>query len=102
MNSPKISIELTPLNIEMIRRFAVKDKSDGDMKQSLEWLASGLTQVKTETAFQLARGGRDVMMLYADGTDSLLDDIDAESEYYPDKSKSWPQIETIFLVEGEL
>lgn len=91
------------LKTELIRRFAVNDKKDGDLEESLKWLEGGdLKKVTTETAFQLAKGGRNVFMIHDDGTDTVLDDIDFEEEYYTDKSKSWPEIETIFLVEGEL
>lgn len=95
------AIELTPLNIELIRRFA-KNIDEDDFKASLNWLADGITQVKTETAFQLAKGGRAVFQIYADGTDTQLDDLESEREYYPDLSKTYPEIETIFIVEGDL
>lgn len=93
--------KLTPIEIEIVRRTAHVD--DGvNIQSTLDWIAGGITPVKTATAFQLAKGGREVFQIYADGTDTLLDDIEAESEYYPDKSKSYPEIETIFVVEGDL
>ena len=93
--------KLQDYEIEIIRRSANAD--DGmNLQATIDWVEKGLTKVRTDTAFMLARGGREVWQMYADGTDSLLDDLETESEYYPDKSKSWPEIETIFVVEGEL
>lgn len=93
--------KLQDFEIEIIRRSANAD--DGmNLQATIDWVEKGLTKVRTDTAFMLARGGREVWQMYGDGTDSLLDDIETESEYYPDKSKSWPEIETIFVVEGEL
>lgn len=91
---------LTDIEIEILKRFAECNMEN--FVSGMKWLASGLTPVKTETAFQLARGGRAVFMIYADGTDSQLDDIDSEIEYYQDLKKSYPEIDTIFVVEGEL
>lgn len=93
--------ELNATQRELLQRFAKHDDPE-TFKGSLEWIESGLTPVKTKTAFELARGGRDVFAIYADGTDTQLDDIETEAEYYADMSKSWPEIETIFVVEGEL
>lgn len=94
--------KLQDFELEIIRRSANAD--DGmNLQNTIEWIMNTqLTKVKTDTAFILARGGREVYQMYADGTDSLLDDIESENEYYPDKSKSYPEIETIFVVEGEL
>ena len=95
----KIEFELTPMNIELAKRFA---RNPDSFIEGLGWLSDGLTPVTTETAFQLARGGRTVFMIHADGLDTVLDDIEMESEHYPDKTLSYPDIETIFVVEGRL
>lgn len=108
MDHKTITVELTPLNIEIINRVA--QNNPDTMVATLEWMAGGLTHVTTQTAFQLARGGGEVYMFYGDGTDSLLDDIGHEADYYlaPEcldekgKPKTYPEIETIFLVEGKL
>lgn len=91
--------DLNEVQLEILKRFARNEES---FSNGVKWLACGLTQVKTETAFQLATGGRDVFAIYADGTDAQLDDLESMREYYEDLSKSWPEIETIFVVEGEL
>lgn len=95
----KLLSELTPIEVEILQRFA---RNSETLESGIDWLASGLTPVKTATAFQLARGGRAVFQIYEDGTDGQLDDLDTEAEYYPDQSKSYPEIPTIFVVEGEL
>lgn len=90
--------DFTDIDYAIIERGAM----GGTLKETLQWVAGGLTPVKTETAFQLARGGGAVFAIYDDGTDSQLDDIESEEQYYPDKSKSYPEVPTIFVVEGEL
>lgn len=95
------TIEMTPLNVQLLGRFAQGGQETHE--NGINWLANKkLTQVTTKTAFQLAKGGREVWGVDADGTDYLIDDIELHSEYYPDKTKTWPEIETIFLVEGVL
>ena len=91
--------EITPLEIELIKRFANSDDPKR-YESGLYWIASGLTQVTTETAFQLARGGRNVYIVDND-CDYQLDDIETLWEYYSDL-KTYPEIESIFLVEGKL
>jgi len=94
----QISFVLSPVNIELVRRFVQKDKEAHELETDLNWLDC-LKPVSTRTAFRYAEDGQDVFMIYADGTDSQLDDLETEREYYPDLSKSWPKIETIFVVE---
>lgn len=72
---------------------ASKSERDSDR----EWV-DNLRHITTEDAFRMARAGT-VIQIFEDGTDSQLDDLKTESEYYPDKTKNWPEIPTIFVVE---
>lgn len=82
---------------EAIKRL-LKDEENHPFVDSLTWLDKCLI-VTTRRAFELAYKDKTVIQLYADGTDSELDAMDIEEEYFPDKSQSWPNVETIFLVE---
>lgn len=69
-----------------------------DRDEDRYWL-SNLRHISTEEAFKIAESGGTIVQLFEDGTDSLLDDLKTENEYYPDKSKSYPEIPTIFFEE---
>lgn len=92
----------TEVQKEIVERLASEWKAQGkngeEILSDILWIQD-LEQVRTSEAFVLAGQGKEVYMIYEDGTDSQLDDIEAESEYYPDKTKSYPEIETIFVIE---
>lgn len=85
---------------EIVKRF-IKNEENHSLADSLEWFESQKI-ITTRKAFELAEKDIAVIQLFADGTDSQLDDLEAENEYFPDKSKSWPNIETIFVTEVKL
>lgn len=97
----QIALTLSPVNVELVRRLAKKDVEGYDLAGDLLWLGS-LTPLSTRTAFALAKDGRDVYEVSLDGNDHLLEDIESESAHYLDKSKSWPQIEAIWVIEGDI
>jgi hypothetical protein len=91
---------MTDLKWELIKRFTSwNDVEAGQYR--VEWVMSTeLTQVKTSTAFILARGGVNVTCI-----DKACDyplEVDEQDEFYEDKSITYPEIETIFVVEGSL
>lgn len=69
-----------------------------EVRFELDWIET-LEQVTTEEAFKLAEDGKEVYAIYDDGTDSLLDDLETEREYYKDLSLTYPHIPTIFVIE---
>lgn len=84
---------------EIVRRFIRNEThADNPLADSLEWFEKQ-TIITTRKAFELARKDRTVIQLFADGTDSQLEDLELEDEYFPDKTKSWPHIATIFVTE---
>lgn len=82
---------------EVIRRF-IKNEENCSLADSIEWFED-CEIVTTRKAFQLAKADKSVIQLFADGTDTQLEDSELEHDYFPDKSKSWPEIETIFILE---
>ena len=103
MNTLNLS-ELTGVKRELARRFIVQAGNNPEPVNSLvtnlDWLEI-LEDIPTETAFNRAEAGEDVFMVYEDGTDNMLDDIEVEREYYKVNGKydSYPDIETIFVQE---
>ena len=93
---------MTDTELEIVRRYASwNDKEAG--KAGIEWFFNSrknLTVVSTEVAFALARGGMDVMCIDEDADYALESDF--QDEHYPDKSKSYPDIETIFVLESAI
>ena len=91
---------MTDLQLKLVQRYASWDDVDAG-REGIEWaMNSNLTQVKTATAFALARGGISVTCVDEDADYEL--EVDEQDEHYPDKTKTYPEIETIFVVEGEL
>lgn len=86
------------IQLEIILRSSQDWEDTGDVKRELNWIKR-LRQVSTAEAFALAEKGEEVVQIYADGTDSVLDDLETEREYYPDITKNYPEIDTIFVVE---
>lgn len=95
-------VEAQAFDIKGAKAEAVKrlllNENENPLADSLEWLDS-CSILTTRRAFEVAGGDREVVQLFADGTDAILEDCDFEHEYFPDKSKSWPEIPTIFVVE---
>lgn len=93
-----VNLPINEFTVELIHRFT--NQSDtSDLESKLRWIPD-LTPVTTATAFQLSKGGRDVWCIDKDADYYL--EVEVQDEYYPDKMKTYPEIETIFVVEGKL
>ena len=72
-----------------------------ELGKAIDWLMSAkLHQLTTAEAFDLSEK-KTVICIDADGVDYELE-ADDQDEHYPDKSKNYPEIETIFVIEGSL